>query len=249
MYKRWCENVTVLEDSIKQIQRDLRLFISRQDITNTYSYTKLLSYLIICWSEARIMKLIYEPEYTYTNSTGTFTKNKSFTTAEIENIYSTPQLKDKWLKAVQIAITKHHNIPIDSNFPNSLPFTSRSRYLEIEDLVSNKLLKSIEIRNRIAHGQWKHAFTNDLKNLSQPHTTALRLENIVSLQQDYKIFKILAQLVHDISSSPATFNRDFDKNYKALEQNKLDLLNRDYNAYEAKLIQKYTRGKIRRNEI
>jgi len=189
MYGKWCENVRTLESAIEQIQRDLRLSISRQQETNIYSYTKLLSYLIVCWSEARIMKLIYEPEVTYTNKVGTFTKRKSFTQSEIENIYSSSTLKDKWLKAVQIAISKHHNVPINSNFPSSLPFTSRSRYLEIEDLISNKLLNSIELRNRIAHGQWKQAFTNDLRSFSQSHTTALRTENIVTLQLDYNISK------------------------------------------------------------
>lgn len=248
MYKKWCENVSTLEDAIEQIQRDLRLSISQENNTNIYTYTKLLSYLIVCWSEARVMKLIYEPEFTYSNRVGTFTKRKSYIDTEIQEIYSSSTLKDKWIKALQIAISKHHNVPRDTNFPNNLPFTSRVRYLEIEDLISNKLLTSIELRNRIAHGQWKHAFTNDLRNVSQPHTTALRTENIVTLQLDYKIFKILAQLVHDIASSPATFDRDFDKNYKILEQNKLNLHNRDYNTYKNKLIEKYNRGKLRRNQ-
>lgn len=248
MYIKWCENVKTLENTIEQIQRDLRLNISRQQEANVYSYTKLLSYLIVCWSEARIMKLIYEPEYTYKHSSGnSYTKRKSFSQTEIEDIYSSATLKDKWLKAMQIAISKHHNIPLNVNFPNSLPFTSKARYLEIEDLINNKLLSSIELRNRIAHGQWKHAFTNDLRSVSQPHTTSLRTENIVTLQLNYNIFKVLAQLVHDIASSPSTFERDFDKNYKVLEQNKLNLHNRNFADYSANLIAKHIRGQQRRN--
>ncbi|MGN7809472.1 hypothetical protein [Flavobacterium sp. 22076] len=247
MYKKWCENVSTLESAIEQIQRDLRFAISKKENTNIYSYTKLLSYLTVCWCEARIMKLIYEPEYTYTNKSGSFTKQKSFSQTEIEDIYTSSTLKDKWLKALQIAISKHHNVPFNINFPASLPFTSRVRYLEIEDLINNQLLSSIELRNRIAHGQWKQAFTNDLKNFSQTHTTALRTENIVTLQLNYNIFKILAQLVHDIASSPSTFNRDFDKNYQVLEQNKLNLHNRNYTDYCDKLVAKYTRGQQRRN--
>lgn len=248
MYIKWCENVSTLENAIEQIQRDLRLAISRQQETIVYSYTKLLSYLIVCWCEARIMKLIYEPEYTYSHRSGnSYTKRKSFTQIEIEEIYSSATLKDKWLKALQIAIAKHHNVSLNINFPNTLPFTSKARYLEIQDLIDNKLLPSIELRNRIAHGQWKQAFTNDLRNFSQPHTSNLRTENIVTLQLNYNIFKTLSQLVHDIASSPTTFERDFDKNYKVLEQSKLNLHNRNYVDYSTKLIAKYNRGQQRRN--
>jgi len=247
MYKKWCENVKTLEDAIEQIQRDIRLFIAKRQESNVYSYNKLLSYLIICWCEARIMKLIYEPEYIFNNKRGAFKKSKSFEQDEIENVYNTKELKEKWLKALQIAISKRHKISLDKDFPKSLPFTSRARYYEIEDLINNKLLPSIEVRNRIAHGQWKHAFTFDLKSFSQSHTTALRTENIVVLQLNYNIFKILGQLIHDIASSPETFDRDFDKNYAILEQSKLNLHKRDYKKYCENLVDKYARGQKRRS--
>lgn len=246
MYKKWCENVRTLEDAIVHVQRDLRLAISQQNDSKVYSYTKLLSYQIVCWCEARIMKLIHEPEVVKNTNSGLLNKPKSFTSPEINDIISAPTLKDKWLKAIQIAISKAYNVQLDTSFPNNLTFTPRVRYLEIEELISNELLPSIEIRNRIAHGQWKHAFTNDLRSTSQPHTTTLRTENIVELQLNYSMFKALAQLIHDLASSKPTFERDFDKNYRVIEQNKNNLHNRDYQSYSQKLIDKYERGKQRR---
>jgi hypothetical protein len=247
MYRKWCENVTALESAIEQLQKDLRLSISKEQKNNEYSYTKLLSYLVVCWCEARVIKLIYEPEHTFTNRNGTFTKRKSFTQQEIEQIIDSSTLKDKWITALQIGISKAYGIILDGNFSNNLPFTLRARYLVIIELIENDLLPSIELRNRIAHGQWKQAFTNDLSSFSQPHTTALRRENIVSLQLNYGIFKHLAQLIHDLASSPATFERDFDSNYKIIEQNKLNLNSRNYENYCEKLIAKYNRGQVRRN--
>ncbi|WP_282080203.1 hypothetical protein [Aquimarina algiphila] len=248
MYKKWCENVIALESAIEQLQKDLRIIISKEQKDNEYSYTKLLSYLVVCWCEARVIKLIYEPEYTFTNKKGTFTKKKSFSEQEIEKIINSSTLKDKWITALQIGISKAYGIILDKKFPNSLPFTVRARYLVIIDLIENDLLPSIELRNRIAHGQWKQAFTNDLSAFSQPHTTALRKENIVSLQLNFGIFKHLAQLIHDLASSPLTFERDFDSNYQIIEQNKLNLNSRDYKKYCEKLIEKYKRGQKRRNK-
>lgn len=248
MYKKWCENVRALENAIENLQKDIRILIAKEQKENEYSYTKLLSYLVVCWCEARVIKLIYEPEYTITNKKGTFTKRKSFTEQEIEIIKNSSTLKDKWITALKIGISKAYDIPLNNNFPNNLLFTPRTRYLAIIDLIESELLQSIELRNRIAHGQWKQAFTNDLNSFSQTHTTALRKENIVSLQLDFGIFKHLAQLIHDLASSPATFERDFDSNYRKIEQNKLNLDSRDYNQYCRRLIEKYKRGLERRNK-
>jgi hypothetical protein len=248
MYKKWCENVSTLDEAIGQVQRDLRLAISIKENSKIYNYTKLLSYLVVCWCESRIMKLIHEPAIVITAKNGIINKPKSFSLTEIDQIISSSTLKDKWLTALQIAIAKAYNVPLDANFPRTLSFTPRSRYLEIEELISNELLPSIELRNRIAHGQWKQAFTNDLKAFSQPHTTSLRTENIVELQLNFAMFKAIGQLVHDLASSRATFERDFDNNYRVVEQNKLNLHNRDYNIYCQKLVVKYTRGVQRRNQ-
>lgn len=194
------------------------------------------------------MKLIHEPAVVIETKKGKLNKPKSFSQAEIYHISSSSTtLKDKWLKALRVAISKAYNVQIDLNFPNTLSFTTRARYLEIENLITNELLPSIELRNRIAHGQWKQAFTNDLKAFSQLHTAALRKENIVELQLNYAMFKAIAQLIHDLASSPKTFERDFDNNYKIIEQNKLNLHNRNYQDYCQSLIDRYERGKARRN--
>lgn len=247
MYKKWCENVSTLDNAIEQIQRDLRLAISKEDENKVYNYTKLLSYLVICWCEARIMKLIHEPAIIINTKKAIINKAKSFEQGEIDQIISASTLKDKWLTSLQIAISKAYNVTIDSNFPQSLSFTPRTRYLEIEELIANELLPSIELRNRIAHGQWKQAFTNDLKSFSQQHTTLLRKENIVELQLNFAMFKAIGQLIHDLASSKLAFERDFDNNYKKVEQNKLNLHNRDYSLYCKKLIDKHKRGVKRRN--
>lgn len=248
MYYKWCENVRTIEDSIEQIQRDLREAISKEIKNKTYNYTKLLSYLVICWCEARVLKLIHEPAVNKVIGSRTLNKPKSFNNTEINTIIQSSTLKDKWLNSLKISISKAYSVNLDSNFPNNLPFTPRVRFQAIENLISNELLTSIELRNRIAHGQWKHAFTNDLSGLSQNHTSKLRTENIVELQLNYSMFKTLAQLIHDLTSSPVTFERDFDSNYRKIEQKTIDLHNRNYTVYCQKLIDKYKRGIIRRNQ-
>jgi hypothetical protein len=248
MYKKWCENVRTLEDAIEHIQRDLRLAISKKQENKNYTYTKLFSYLVVCWCEARIMKLIHEPQVIKTISNKTLNKPKSFTQDEINQILLSKTLKDKWVKTLQVAISKAYVVKVDNNFPGNLPFTSRVRYLEIESLIKDELLPSIELRNRIAHGQWKQAFNNDLSAFSQDITNSLRTENIVELQLNYAMFKSIAQLIHDLASSKQTFERDFDNNFRTIEQNKLNLHERDYSSYCQSLIEKFERGSNHKKE-
>lgn len=90
MYIQHCENIEEIEGAISLLELDLRRYISTQQEKNTYKYTKLLSYLITCWTEVRILKLAYE-------------KN-GFSEIEREIIISAGTLNDKWLTSLDIAI-------------------------------------------------------------------------------------------------------------------------------------------------
>jgi len=247
MYKYYCKNVKSLENAIETLQRDLRKYISQELHENEYLYTKLLSYLIVAWCEARLLKLLNEPEQQFSHKTKKYILKKPFSIDEIEQLYNCNSLKDRIVLALRISISKANNIKSLNNVEEQLTFTQRARFLELIEIIENFLVPSIEIRNRIAHGQWNYAFTNDLKNLSPDITKKLRMENIVSLQLNHKIFKALFQIIHDLSISTDTFERDFDKNYKIIEQNKINLHKRDYNEYKIKEITKYRKGILERN--
>jgi hypothetical protein len=233
MYKEHCENLREIEGAINLIQLDLRRYIATEQDGNVYKYTKLLSYLITCWTEVRILKLLYE-------------KN-AFTSADIESIILAGTLKDKWIMALNFAFAKAYTINRSDDIAAQLDFTAKSYYNEIKSLIINDLLPATEIRNRIAHGQWKYAFTNDLKSISPNLTGELRRENIVTLQLKMNLLKGLGVLIHDLAVSPLTFKRDFDKTYRLIEQNKRNLHKRHFGVYQQKMIAKYRRGLYRRN--
>lgn len=238
MYKHHCANLKILEDSIKLIQIDLRRYISRQDNNNVYIYTKILSYLVTCWAEVRILKLAYEPN--------------AFEDHEKKDIIGGSTLENKWISALNISVCKAYNIKYtedSSIIAGKLKFTPKIRYNELLSLIKVDLAVSIEERNRIAHGQWLIAFTNDLTKISSDITGRLRNENIVKLQLKIKLFKSLAQIINDLAVSPTTFERDFDMNYAKIEQQKNNLHNRSYDDYKNKMVQKYQRGIESRREV
>jgi len=109
-------------------------------------------------------------------------------------------------------------------------------------LISNDLLESNQLRNRISHGQWSYAFNNDLLGINESLTRQLRQENIVKLQLRLKMFISLAQIIHDLAVSKPTFERDFDRNYRKIEDQKRNFHSRDYDDYKNKMILKRERG-------
>ena len=228
MFQHHNSNLKLIENAIKLDQRDLRYYISTQDDRGTYIYTKILSQLISSWSEVRVLILVYE--------------RSAFNDNEKQEILSAHTLRERWVTAFNIAICKTYRIQNCNRINKQLPFTSRLRYQAIIALIDEDLLEAIEVRNRIAHGQWMYAFTNDLREISTELTGKLRQENIVELQLKYKLFKSLAQIIHNLAVSPPTFERDFDKNYQKIEEQKHNLHNRNYENYRLKMIEKYQRG-------
>jgi len=231
LYKQHIKNLVQIEQAIKLIQLDLRRYISTEQVKNEEIYTKIFSYLVTCWAEVRILKLAYEPN--------TFTDN------EIKEIINASTLKDKWVKALNISVCKAYNITFSNDkqiITSRLNFTPKTRYLALINLIENDLMQSIEIRNRIAHGQWVYAFTNNLEKISTNLTKELKTENIVSLQLKIKLFKSLTQIIHDLAVSPPTFEKNFDMNFNMVEQQINNLHKRDYNKYKIKMVEKYKRG-------
>lgn len=237
LYRMHCANLRQLESAIGLIQRDLRKYISMEQSHNEKIYTKILSYLVTCWTEVRILKLIHE--------------QNAFTEDEMKIVMAARTLEQKWIRALNISICKAYGLQITNEserIEQLLPFTPRARYKEIRNLIETDLVPSITIRNRIAHGQWVYALTNDLSAVSPELMRDLQKENIVELQLRVKIFKNLAQIIHDLAVSPSTFERYFDENFQKLEQQKNNLHKRNYRTYKEKMVQKYQRGLHKRRE-
>jgi len=225
-YEEHCDNLKMLRKAMKSVQITLREYISKNDESNIYIYTKILSTLINSWAEVRVLKLIYEIG--------------AFSDAERTRIIKCNGLKEKWQTALDIAFFKAYKIQKVNS--KTTPFTLRKCYEALKELIDNELLESNQLRNRIAHGQWEFAFNHDILDINEDLTGKLRKENIVKLQLRWKMFINLAQIIHDLAVSKTTFARDFDRNYKIVEEQKQNFHNRNYEDYKNKMILKRRRG-------
>jgi hypothetical protein len=224
----------MIEQAIKTVGRSLREYISFDEQEKTLIYTKILSHLINSWVEVRLMKLVYE--------CGAFSDNDK------TKIIKCKELQKKWTTALNIAFCRAFAVSSPKNInKTTVPFTARNQYGALLGIIKTDLLGSSSIRNRIAHGQWKYAFNEDMMGINGALTSKLGEENILMIQFRLAMFKSLGQIIHDLAVSKPTFVRDFDANYKRIEEQRRNAQNTDYNKYRVKMILKKKKG-IRRKK-
>jgi hypothetical protein len=174
----------------------------------------------------------------------------AFAGAEKTRIIACDALEKKWTKALDIAFCKAFNVsnPKYVSKQTTVPYSAKTQYSALSSIIKTDLLESNSIRNRTAHGQWKYAFTNDMLKINGALTGKLKKENILKVQFRLAMFKSLAQIIHDLAVSKPTFERDFNANYKRIEEQRRNSLTADYNSYKEKMIAKKKRGIVKRKE-
>ena len=119
-------------------------------------------------------------------------------------------------------------------------------FQEINNMFNDYIKDIIEIRNKLAHGQWIYPFNNDNSDIEPKKYKYLKDENILHLQLKQQLVKELSLLIHDLVVSVDTFERDFENHYKKLKQVKMNIIKKSYDKYEENLIDKYKRGLAKR---
>jgi hypothetical protein len=231
-YTPHCDNLKLISSAVKSVSRDLREYISNKDEQSVLIYTGILSHLINTWAEVSILKIIHE--------------RNAFNGTQISYIQNN-NLEMKWKKALEFSILKTYKIKnISALNPSSEEY---KRYNNLLSIIDNELLDSYQSRNRIAHGQWEYAFNGELTGINRDLTQKIRSENYIRLTHRYEMFKYLSQIIHDLSISKPTFERDFNYNYKKIMIRRNYYNNDDYESYKAKRIDLKEKGKVKKKAL
>lgn len=108
----------------------------------------------------------------------------------------------------------------------------------MQDVLSNELRIIIEIRNKLAHGQWVYPLNSEGTAVESDKYELINKENLQSLQQKLNLLKHLASVIHDLVVSQTTFERDFEKHFQGVSQARINLKTKDYDKYKAQLVQR-----------
>ena len=203
IYSQHVANLRELELAISHTGRMAKSEIASRDPQQSLrSLLRLYSFLIGAWAETRLRKLLHE-EFGFND-----TERKQVTG-------QTSQL-DQWQETIDLAFRKHHKItkaPLDER---SLGVAHAARRDALHNVLSDELRVIIEIRNKLAHGQWIYPFNSDETAVEPDKYKLINKENYQSLQFKLALIGHLADAIHDLVVSPATFERDFESHFLSL---------------------------------
>ncbi len=196
-------NLRSIEVAIKNTALSARKAIAEQNTHAIASFVRLFSFLIGAWAETRLAKLLFE-------------KN-GITVDDRNTILSQPTQLECWHKSVEIAFRRKYGIPVAPLSETTLSHATYARYTSLVDILNSHLRAIIEIRNKLAHGQWVYPLNNEGNDVETEKYNNLRQENLLALQFKQKLISYLVYIIHDLIVSLPTFERDFDLHYKQIQ--------------------------------
>jgi hypothetical protein len=228
LYKAHVQNLRAVDSACTQVYRQLKQCLAGTQDVAASALLKTLTLLLGAWSEVRLLKLIYEPQ--------------GFSDREQTRILGAASKIDQWRQSIEVGFRRSYSVPRAELSPASLPATAYFRYQEMVSLVDNDLRPIIEIRNKLAHGQWARTLNNQMDDISPEMMAILNTENALSANFKKRILESLSRIVHDLVTSERAFDRDFDTHYRTLHQAKINLKTRSFPLWVASLKEKYTRS-------
>jgi len=237
IYINHCKNLEALEKAITLIDCNIRNSIRTRNEDSEKIYTRILCTLIVSWLEMRLLKLINEVE-DFKN----LSSDKIFDDNEIKCIVDGNSLLDKWRIALNISATKAYNVKLNKNLLEIQDFCGQKtfslRYDNLVSIMDKEFAPIITIRNKVDHGQIKYAYANTPISFSQDITAEINKLNLIQLRNTKTIFKNIANIIHDLTVSKKTFERDYDKYSTIIDNTKSIDSSLEYKKYKKMMIQK-----------
>ncbi|WP_192825549.1 hypothetical protein [Bacillus pacificus] len=235
LYKQQCQNVKLIDAAYSSIESKIKESIRTEKRDEEIVFTRLLSNITVIWMEASILKICYD--------------NNSFTEEDILEIRNSKSLEQRIIGLINMSVCKKYNIPFTrKHLDLELRYTQRARYKGLIQLIENDFKESVSIRNKIAHGQWKFAYSNNENALDKEITGKINSENIVAIQLKRNLFKNLMDLIQHIVVDFEKYDLNFDIMYEKIEGYKHNKEGRSYQEYRNMLIEKYRIGLIKKNK-
>lgn len=229
LYKYHVSNLHYVSDALNRVSRCTRDSISKGDDKATSVYKRLYMLLMASWAECRLNKLQYEKD--------------GFDDKTRKRIRTIDTQIEQWKETINEAYKVHYGLGRKKPCHETLSHAAYARYHTLIEMLDSDLKPIITLRNKLAHGQWAYPLNCEQDNVESDSLKAIKQENILSLQFKRRLVSALADIIHDLVVSCATFERDFDYHFGIITDTKRNLRNRSYEKYRDRLLDKYSRGR------
>ena len=174
LYQAHVANLRAIDLACNHIYRELKRCLATKQDKAVDALLKTFTLLIGAWSEVRLLKVLHEPN--------------GFAEAERSKVLNTTAKIDQWKLLAEIGFRRRYNLPNAQLSRQTLPLTAYLRYQEIISVIEKDLRPIIEIRNKLAHGQWARTLNSEMTDISSSMMALLNTENALSANFKKKIY-------------------------------------------------------------
>lgn len=199
VFKAQTANVQMLDQAIRQINRAINYALRRNDSVATQVHTKVLALIFCAWIEANFSKVIHTPY--------------GFQPDEIDQIKRTQRnsgLGEGWKKCIELGLRRVSNPRKSSYLPNITK--------KLFSIIDAYIVTPSQIRNKVAHGQWKVGLNADNTAVNDDITEKLNGLDAVVIARWFQVHKHLSCVVEALIESPnKAFHNDYWQEIAKLE--------------------------------
>lgn len=199
------KNRRKVQIAISHLTRALNTAIRRHEQDSIYVHARCLIILWVALYENSMDCVLHSA-------------NK-ITFQERRDIIALPSLNLQWIRLLEICFTKYYQRPSTSGLSKlSLGATNFLRYTEVRKILETDVAGVIEIRNRLAHGEWHIALNSDGTDKRQDLTTQIWKLGKKDVMYCEVLFKNIIELLNDLACSSNIFEKHFDKAMRIIEE-------------------------------
>ena len=199
------KNLDALLKATTQVNRALNQAIKNNDDLNERIYIRILVMLWMTWAECKLNSLLTLSQVTK--------EDREYIEKNSKNEH------DRWRLLFDYFFRHRY---LGNNWNRSidginLGRTTFYRYQAVIDLIDNKVALFIEIRNRLAHGQWHIALNYDLSAQNPQLTQTLWRLTKTDVLILKRLLIVLSSIISDLISSKSAFEKNFDQRLRTLD--------------------------------
>lgn len=230
LYKYHSDNFRSVGCAFESVTGAARDAIRARDTPGVRALTFSAALLLGAKIECRLKKLLFEPA--------------SFTDAERSLVTSPRNQIQRWSIAIDVGFRRRYNVWRLDEASVGADTAARHRFLH--DTLATSLRPIVEVRNRLAHGQWEHALNSNETDLSPDLHTQLMAESVETLSIKDRVSFHYSRIIEDLIISAAAFERDYTASVDKLRQVLTSLECADFEQYEDAILRRSTEGRARR---
>lgn len=183
-------NLRMLEQGWKHTKRGIHHDLLTNNQASVALQTKLLALIYSAWSEAAFSKLIHTPHGFDLDEIG-----------QIKAVGKKDSIVAAWEKCISLALKK-----VQSRNSGYIPNVKQ----ELGRLIKTYIEQPSQLRNKVAHGQWRIALNSKNTAQNPDLTTALGNIDLVKLDVLREGCEGLCRIVEALIESPdRAFHRDY----------------------------------------